>query len=723
MRGLRFCHAGLCCLAVSVGVSAQARLEPRLEEVRVTAQKRSEPLQRVPVSMVSLDATALASVGFDDLESLRLQVPGLQMLPHPNAQSTLLLYLRGVGNADEQIIQDPSVGVYLDGVYLARSQGLNLELLDIDRIEVLRGPQGTLYGRNATGGAVNFVTRQPQIGEWSFRQHLGAGSRDLLRSRTGLNVPLGDTAALGLGYLVASEQGFVRNAGSGDSRFGSRDREALRADLYWEPAPSLTLRYAYDTAVSDDTPAFIDRVPLAPMSAERPSVGSASVVDLRANEIEAKGHSLQVSWSPASAFEVRSITAYRELADYQYQDFHSGQFGPSPLLQTTARGSQDSWSQEFQVLGGSDESGIEYLLGLYWFREEATRFSAPFTPGNGLRRLVFGRDIKNTARAVFGQLSWIPPVLDQRLQVTLGGRWSEDERRATLDRAVENVAAGTVTFNPQPSVGARDFDNFSSSFVLAWQFDEAINVYAKIAEGYKSGGFNARATSPQRFSEGFDDETLVSWELGLKSEWLDRRLRLNAALFRSDYKDIQVNVQSDPNNISLSDVLNAGAATIDGLEIDLSGLLGDSLRYDIRYAWLDAGFDRITAADGTNVADRYRFVGAPRHFVTLGLEYTLPATPLGQLRVAGQYLWQDDSFSSSTIDAGIYVIQAHGLWNARVTLSRPLSRGEVQIAVWGKNLSNEQYYTAHFNGGAGFPVASAVWGAPRSMGVEVNYAY
>jgi len=715
--------AGACSLAATVGVSAQAPSQPQLEEVRVTAQKRSEPLQQVPISVVSLDAAALARFGFDDLESLRLQVPGLQLLPHPNAQSTQLVYLRGVGNSDEQVIQDPSVGVYLDGVYLPRSQGLNLELLEIDRIEVLRGPQGTLYGRNATGGAVNFVTRQPEIGALSFKQHVGVGSRELLRSRSGLNLPLGDTAALAMGYLIASEEGFIRNAGSGESHFGSRDREALRADLLWEPAPSWTLRYAYDTAESEDTPAFIDRVPLAPLKADRPSRGSPSVVDLRANRVEAEGHSLQVSWSPEAGFEIRSITGYRTLSDYQNQDFHSGQFGPLPLLQTEASGTQDSWSQEFQLLGGSEALGIEHILGVYWFKEQAQRMAGNYTPGNGLRRLVFGRDIENTAKAVFGQLTWTPPLPDQSLAITVGGRWSEDERLAVLDRAVENVANGTVTFNPLPSEGERDFDNFSPSFVVAWQADEAINVYAKVVEGYKSGGFNARATTPQRFSEGFDDETLVSWELGLKSDWLDRRLRLNAALFRSDYEDIQVNVKSDPNNPILSDVLNAGSATVDGLEVDISGLLGESLRYDVRYAWLDAGFDRITAADGTNVADSYRFIGAPRHFVSLGLEYTLADTALGQVQLASQYVWQDDSFSSTTIDAGTYIIQAHGVWNARLTLSHPLPRGEVQLALWGKNLGDEEYYTAHFNGGAGFPVPSAIWGAPRSLGVDFTYAY
>ncbi|MCR9184281.1 MAG: TonB-dependent receptor [Halieaceae bacterium] len=723
MRSSLFFFAGVCCAAASVGVSAQARGEPQLEEVRVTAQKRSEPLQLVPISLVSLDETALATIGFDDLESLRLQVPGLQLLPHPNAQSTQLVFLRGVGNADEQIIQDPSVGVYLDGVYLARSQGLNLELLDIERVEVLRGPQGTLYGRNATGGAVNFVTRLPELGEWAFRQHLGTGSRDLLRSRTGLNLPLGDTAALGVGYLVSSQQGFVRNAGSGKSHFGSRDREALRADLYWEPVPSWRLRYAYDTAESEDTPAFIDRVPLAPLAADRPSSGSPDVADLRANRVHAEGHSVHVSWSPGGVFEVRSITGYRKLVDYQNQDFHSGEFGPLPLLQTEATGIQDNWSQELQFLGGSDEWGLEHIFGIYWFKEQAERMASNYTPGTGLRRLVFGRDIENTALAVFGHVKWAPPVLDRRLEMTLGGRWSEDKRRAVLNRALENVATGTVTFNPQPSAGEQEFDNFSPSFVMSWQTHETINLYAKVVEGYKSGGFNARATSPQRFSEGFDDETLVSWELGLKSDWLDRRVRLNVALFQSDYEDIQVNVQSDPNNVLLSDVLNAGSATIDGLELDLSGLWGDNLRYDIRYAWLDAGFDRITAADGTNVADRYRFIGAPRHFLTLGLEYTLAETALGHVRLASQYLWQEAQFSSSTVNAGTYIIQAHGLWNARLTLSSPLPRGEVEVALWGKNLSDEEYYTAHFNGGAGFAVPSAIWGAPRSLGVDFSYAY
>lgn len=713
----------LWCLLICTTSLAQPRTASQLEEVTVTAQKRRESLQDVPISLVSLDAAELARMGYDDMESLRLRVPGLQLRPHPNAQSTLLLYLRGVGNADEQIIQDPSVGVYLDGVYLPRSQGLNLELLDIDRIEILRGPQGTLYGRNATGGAVNVVTRQPDPEEWSFSQKVTAGSRDLLRSRTGLNVPLGRRAALGLGYLRSSEQGFIRNAGSGESHFGSRDRDALRADLYWQPLPSWELRYAYDAAGSNDSPAFIDKVPLAPMSAIRPSVGSANVVDLRANEINSEGHSLQVNWSGNKAFEVRSITAYREISDFQYQDFHTGQFGPLPVLQTTATGTQENWSQEFQFLGGSEKLGIEHIVGFYWFKEQAERSAGNLTPGNGRRRLVFGRDIENSARAVFGQLKWTPPALDHRLEMTLGGRWSEDRRRAILDRAVEDVTTGVINFNPVTSEGKRNFDNFSPSFVIAWQPNEAINLYGKVMEGYKSGGFNARATSPQRFSEGFDDETLVSWELGLKSDWLDRRMRLNVALFRSNYTDIQVNVQSDPNNSILSDVLNAGAATIDGLEVDFSGLFGDGLRYDIRYAWLDATFDRIASADGSNVADQYRFIGAPRHFLTLGLEYTFPATPLGQLTAASQYMWQDDSYSNSTIDAGSFIIPAHALWDARVTLSRALPRGELQLALWGKNLSDEEYYTGHFNGGSGFPVTSAIWGAPRSVGLDVTYSY
>lgn len=694
---------------------------PRLEEIIVTAKKRPALLQRTPISLVALDGRALERLGLSQLGDLRGAVPQLQMLPHPNAASTLRTYMRGVGNNDEQILQDPSVAVYLDGVYLSRTQGLAMDLTDLQRIEVLRGPQGTLYGRNATGGAINLVTVEPEPGEWSFRQQVTAGSRSLLRHATLLNLPLGESAGLRLGYQRSGEDGFVENRGGGEARFGDSDREAGRIDLLWRPAADLSLRYVRDLGRIDDTPAFTARAALQPFSARRPHEGSAAVRELEANDIDVDGHALTLDWSLAAGQRLRSISARRDIDDFQNQDVHSGVNGPLPLFLTRAEGEQRQWSQELQFLSAEDGGRLEYILGAFWLREEMTRASANAVPARGTASLVFGRDLVNESQALYGELTWRPPGIDEQLELGAGLRLSHDERQVSLARGTQQLATGNITMNPVVGRGDRDFDNLSPGATVSWEPREGLRIYAEVISGYKSGGFNARASSIERFEEGFDDETLLSFELGLKSEWWDRRLRVNAALFRSAYEDIQVIVQSDPANVLVSDMLNAGKATIDGLEAEVSALLTPSLALDLRMGLLDARFDELEDATGADVANRYRFVHAPRRSASLDLRYTLPRLgALGQPSAELSWTWQDDAYANTAIDTGAWVITSYGIWNARLALEEiPMPAGELRLALWGRNLRDEEYYLAHFNAG----IPSAFWGSPRSIGLDIVYAY
>lgn len=219
-------------MSLATPVAAQGQQAAgALEEVIVTAQKREESIQDTPISIVALSHATLENRGIDGLTDLHADIPSLTMTPHPNSGATVRVTVRGIGQANDQITYDPKVALYVDGVYMARFQGLAAEVAELDRIEVLRGPQGALYGRNTTGGAINFITKAPQLGEFGFRQDLTTGNRNRIHSRTRVNIPMGDEVAAELTFMRLREDGFIRNAGTGVSRFGDQDRQAWRAAL------------------------------------------------------------------------------------------------------------------------------------------------------------------------------------------------------------------------------------------------------------------------------------------------------------------------------------------------------------------------------------------------------------------------------------------------------------------------------------------------------------
>ena len=688
-----------------------------LEEVIVTAQKRAESLQDTPISVVAYDSASLESKGINTLVDLQANVPNLQLAPHPNSAATARVWLRGVGNSDDQITQDPSVAVYLDGVYVARSQGLAMEVGDIERVEVLRGPQGSLYGRNATGGAINFVTRAPSTESLEFKQAFTFANRDEFRSNTTLNLPVADTFAVKLGYLVAQKDGLVDNLGTGEGRFGDQDRNAYRLDALWQAADNLEVRYAYDRSNLDDTPAFIAQVPLYPGQGDRPNKGSPAVKNLQANDITADGHSLTINWDINEDITLKSITAYRELENFTYQDYHSGVFSPFPIFQISSDTEQDQLTQEFQLLGSAFDNSLDYILGTYYFNESADAVEATKIPSiGGIDHSL--QSIENTAYALYGQASYTPDVLEQRLNITLGLRWSVDNRKATLDNSFE-LFSGAVFPSAQAS-GDKDFDEFNPSLVVAYDVTDTVNVYGKVVTGYKTGGYNTRASSTERFEEGFDPETLLSYEFGIKSEFWDNRIRLNAAAFFADYDDIQINVLSDPSDPTITDVLNAGEAEISGLELDVTAVLTESLTLTLSYGYLDAKYTEIQDVAGAEVTDMYRLVNAPDHSYSVDIEYNFPSLGFGELTANVSYSWQDEMFVNSTIDQGEFITNDYGLLNARLTLSEiAMPSGDLRIALWGQNLRDEEYYASHFPAA----VPSAFFGEERTYGIDVIYEY
>jgi iron complex outermembrane receptor protein len=355
---------------------------------------------------------------------------------------------------------------------------------------------------------------------------------------------------------------------------------------------------------------------------------------------------------------------------------------------------------------------LQYVVGLYYFTEDGSNFSNSYTSSSRTRSFTTAT-IDNESWAVFGQATYTPEALDRRLHLTLGLRQSWDERAATLAREIQ-IAGGPITPVPGVGDGHREFDDFSPSFVAAYDLTDDVNLYAKAVKGYKSGGYNIRASSIQRFNEGFDSETLWSYELGMKSEWFDDMLRLNVAGFVSKYEDIQINVQSDPNNVRITDVLNAGEATVQGVEADVTLAPTRNLRLAINYGYLDAQYDEIISATGDDISGQYRFVHSPRNTAAFDATYDLP-TAIGRFSANLNYTMQSKKFSAASITGGKYIIGDYGLFNARLSLADIPGLDWLRVSLWGRNLADEEYYINQFNIGR----PGAMFGEPRSYGVDL----
>ncbi|OCC23287.1 TonB-dependent receptor [Croceicoccus estronivorus] len=685
-----------------------------VSEIVVTAQRREESQLATPISVVALSQAQLANKSVFDITDLPRAVPNLQVGPHPNSANTARVFIRGIGNSDDQFTQDPSVAIYVDGVYVARTQGMVNELAEIERIEVLRGPQGTLYGRNATGGAINYITRAPELGAFHARQDLLVGNYDQFRSRTTVNVPLGETLAVQGGILYSRKDGFIRNPGTGSDRFGDQRHDAYRGAVRWQPTADIDIVYTYDRSHTRDTPPYLAVVPLYPAKPDRPGTAAVGVTGLTPNRTTSQGHSLTASWDILPTVQLKSITAYRKLSSAFRQFYFPGTLAPSPLLTQAANQRQHQFSEELQIIGSTADGSLEFVLGGYYFDEDgrsAEETSSIFAATEN-RAVTIG----NTAYAAYGQATYRPGFASG-VYVTGGLRWSKDERRASLTRALAATGGGTP---PPPTFAAGDvsFSNVSPTVILGYSPNDDLNVYAKYAKGYKSGGFNIRASTTTRFADGFGPEAVDSYEIGLKTALFDRRVRFNLAAFRYDYKDIQINVITDPANPTITDTFNAGGARIKGIEADVTARPIRSMLLGLNYAYLDAKYTRILDGVGNDVTNRYQFQNAPKHSFSANLTQSFPETPIGRPEIYVNYSWQSKRFAN-TGDAAL-VFKSLDLLDARISLTDiPLGGGRWTLAAFGKNLLDEDYYVHHFRA----VLPGAIFGEPRTYGLQLTFEY
>ena len=675
-----------------------------LDEIIVTAQKRDQNLQQTPISMAAFQAEALEERGVTNIGQLASAVPNLAIKPFGSSPTTLRLFIRGVGANDSQITQDPPVGIYLNGVYIARPVGLSLDIPDIERIEVLRGPQGTLYGRNTTGGAINIITQKPDD-QLSGSQLLGFGNYGAVHSQTVVNIPVADGFYVKGAFDWNRRDGWLKNTGEGPD-FSGFNRRSVRFDARWLPTDNFTIDYSFDRSVSSYTPDYYHLSEVSPgftgvLEAQPRRLKRAALpTPLLKSRDRASGHALTLTLDTGLG-ELKSISAYRKLWTDSYQDFSGN---PDLSIYTSGfKLAQNQFSQELQLVGGNASKSLEYAVGAYYFRERGR--------DEGLATIAIADVVvptrnlaRNSTYAIYGQVTWSPASLPG-CSITAGGRYTWDKREAT---------------NYVVPLAKLRSENFSPSLVINYEASPNANIYAKVATGYKAGGFNVRQAD---FNQGFEPEKLTTYEFGWKTEWLGRRLRWNTAIFYSDYRDIQLDIlvpdQPDP---TLTVTSNAGKAKIAGIETDLDIAITDTFRTKVSYSYL---YNKITKVEGDD-ASLWQLPNAPKHSVTASADWDIAETPIGVINAVADFSWRSRAVTSSRFVAGADV-PAYALLDLRLSLKGEDWFGtgnSSRISLWVRNVTDKAYFNDTFGSFAGLHAAKVTtYGAPRTFGIDFKTGF
>ncbi len=834
-----------------------------LEEIVVTAQRRLETTQETPISITALSANAIENRGIQGFGDLIGEVPGVGGFEAPGSRGTMGLSIRGVsGGSPANVSLDPAIAMYMDGVYVGKTVGSSLDVADLERIEVLRGPQGTLYGRNSTAGAVNFVTRRP-TGEFGVRAKAGIGRYNERSLRANVDLPSVGTVGEGAGQLAATvgyqtrlRDGLYKNDSPGQPDFDEIDRQSWRLALNWRPLQNLSVDYIYDESRLDENGALQQVVGFNPVNAagttrvqqlstlqdflqgfsQMPgadsriadrllpafdrTIGAYEQVEARGQgrrgrgradntpltETDTGGHALTLEWDAGNMGALgevtfKSITAHRTMKSYVFgdlEDFDTARdgvwndlllltfgglyldpdsvFPPGQGLQdyapvidqlwdavdaigafhsrqdTTTRYSQTS--QEFQMIGATDR--LDYALGLYYFEDESNyRRNAVFAaPLSGLERQNY--DLETRAWAVYGQGTWRPPVLDDRLSITAGLRYTEEKKTVDYDYWTTRspLAFGVIDINGTPTQlnfyspnqfvqddarlkRKRNFYNLSGTFTVAYELTDDLNAFLRYSTGYRSGGFNG-----ELYDNSFGEEEIEQIELGVKSDWWNRRLRVNASLYAYRVDDLQVSTISvNPQGGTSTSIQNAGKAERWGSEIEILVAPIEDLVVGLSYAYINGDFDKyppLVNPDGQGgfvevpVTNQARRGASPSNQVNLTADYTFARLSFGDITGFLQVNWQDKWYETAlwTINYGgvNYTLPHQGMdertvVNARLNLENiRLGEGTLKIGLWGKNLTNDDYPTYGINFGS-LGLISQQYGEPRTYGIDFSYEY
>ncbi len=690
-----------------------------LDTVKVTARKREESLQDVPVAVTALTAEQLDKLAIKDLGDLQGQVPNLTIYAARGSNTTITTFIRGVGQADPLWGVDPGVGIYFDDVYIARPQGALLDVYDVQRVEVLRGPQGTLYGKNTIGGAVKYVSKPlPTATEGSVT--LAVGNYGQVNAKGGVGTAVNDGQfRFRIAGASLNRDGYGKNLTDG-SPVSDQATTSGRVSLGWFPTgSSFNALVSVDRTVDASHMRGFQRLNVNPFDpAKTPATTGRYDIATgmpNANRTTSEGESLTLNWGVTSDWSLKYILAHRASDTNTSIDFDGL---PNKIADVRAEYHDSSQSHEIQAAyEGQNSSGV---IGLYYFDGRAGG-----TVRNNFFNLSFGTtngQVYTEGKAIFGDWSW---RLTPQFSVSTGLRYTDESKRAVvLNQAFANDQfSGTPIAVPANFDKTRSVTNTSPRVSLEYKSSNAIKLYTTASRGFKSGGYNIRANTLAFPSSGrpFEDEKLDSLEVGAKMILDGGRLELNTALFHNKYKNVQLSVftsytQANGQPGFFGDFTNAGKATVQGAEVEFLWTPTTAWRLSGNLATLDAKYDEYIDR-GVNVADQKKFTNTPKFQASVNIEHNLPLA-VGTLRSRLGVSHRSKVYPTTDLAESL-AQEAYTLVNAGLIWEKD---SKLSFFLQGANLTNKAYKTDGYNIAA-LGVLNAYYGAPRTFTVGGTYKF
>jgi iron complex outermembrane recepter protein len=769
MRNRRVLHAAVA-LALSQGAFAQtppatkdeAKKDGAVagEQIVVTARRREELIQDVPGAVTAFTGAALEQAGVQDVTALADLTPNTTLKTSRATNSTLTAFIRGIGQQDPVAGYEQGVGIYLDDVYLARPQGALQDIYDLERIEILRGPQGTLYGRNTIGGAVKYVSRKlSAVPEINVKATLGNYHEQDLVVRG--NLPLTDTVRIGATFATFNHDGYGRNVVNGRDNY-NKEVDAGRVSIELTPNRDLFIRLAADRTHDDSLPRAGYRLTAGPAPTNEPVLSGN--YDTRANlysvlgrqqKVVTHGESLLVDYAVSQTLSFKSISASRKGNSVAPIDFDSLN---GVLFEAPAFYHDSQRSQEFQLTyTGSKWQGV---AGLYYMKSNAfNEFDVLFNASGGLSLYTLD-DIDTKTWAAFADVNY---NVTSNFDVSFGGRHTEDERKARIFKRTYLGLAGSPTLGNPNAFGLpantdltkddlqRTDTKFTPKVGFSWKFVPGQNLYGSYAEGFKGGFFDPRmdlgglpnsATSLVK-RKGVEPEEVATYELGLKSSLAGGRMQTNVAVFYTDYTNVQI-----PGSIPTFDasgnvtgfagnVTNAGKAQVKGLEIEMLARVTDHFTVAAMVGLIDAEYKEWIVANGLtgaaarliNIAGSAEFQNTPKHQASITGTYDWPARIFGR---EGSFTAQGTaSYKSKTYQAEIVRLTGVAAIDANVPQNELFAQTAYSLLdaslIWtsrdrkftagivARNIADKRYKVAGYPFAGFFNTVSTFYGDPRTV--------
>ncbi len=721
-------------------MAAEEGASPALEEIIVTARRREETMQSVPIAVSVLTGEDLVEQGGMKINAIGQVVPNVhfEAAGATSGVKSPVIFIRGMGQNDFIPVEDPAVGIYLDGVYMGRNIGNVFDLVDVQRVEVLRGPQGTLFGRNTIGGAVSIISKQPTH-DLGGSLRVSGGSAGYLEGQGNVNIPMGDHVAGRFSAFGRKRDGYVKALQYDDLKLGNDHMWGVRGNVLADITDTFSLSFAADYSLAKEKPGAMSPIagiggfngevitlaapvqqfaafwnalysgdaascttgagqatnsacygpvwntndPYAINSVFRDNTGAQVDPNQR---VEVWGGNLTATWQ-LGAVELKSITAYRE---FDIKLFNDLDFSPYLLFANNHDDyTQEQWSQELQFSGDLFSDRMNYVLGVYYFGEEGHEaifnqisFAPPLASPPDFFFQYLDRYIDNDSWAVFGQVNF---DLTDTLKLTIGGRYTESDKYFNL---ITERRVGPIS----DQYGDLTTKEFTPLVSLSWDVRDDVMLYGTYSKGYRDGSYAARFTGavPNPLPN-YDPEYVTNYEVGMKSTLFNRRMRLNVTAFLMDYKDMQINASSNVVATS-STKANLGDATISGLELELSALVTDRLTLGVNGGLLHDKIDSLKGVlvSNTIVIDKNSDLPmTPDWTLSLMAKYDIPLTSGSMVSLRADYVVKDDFYTRAENMPELLIDNYQNL-NVTATYLSPGDKWEVGFGA--RNLTDEFYY-------------------------------